>query len=128
AILRPGRLDRHIKLDVPTLHERTEVLALYLSKVKVKSDVTANKIAKMTPGFSGAELANLVNEAAIIATKTKRGSIEMQDFDSAKDRVVLGSKRAAMKVSAKERKTTAYHEAGHTLVGHLLGAKHHPIY
>jgi cell division protease FtsH len=128
AILRPGRLDRHIKLDVPTLHERIEVLALYLNKVKVHADVTAAKLAKITPGFSGAELANLVNEAAIIATKANRAAIETQDFDNAKDRIVLGSKRAAMKVSEKERKTTAYHEAGHALVGHLLGANHYPIY
>jgi ATP-dependent metalloprotease FtsH len=128
AVLRPGRLDRHIKLDIPTLTERVEVLNLYLKKVKAKSDVTATKIAKMTSGFSSAELANLVNEAAISATKAKRKAIEMQDFDSAKDRIVLGSKRAAMKVTEKERKTTAYHEAGHALVGHLLGANHNPIY
>ncbi len=128
AMLRPGRLDRHIKLDVPTLSERIDVLKLYLAKVTVAANVNPEKIAKMTPAFSSAELANLVNEATIIATKQKRDSVEMQDFDAAKDRVILGSKRAAMKVTAKERKITAYHEAGHALVGHLLGAQHNPIY
>lgn len=128
AILRPGRLDRHIKLDVPTMSERVEVLSLYLKKVKVDSKVKAQVIAKITPGFTSAELANLVNEAAIIATKAKRDFIEMKDFDAAKDRVVMGSKRAAVKMTEKERKITAYHEAGHALVGHLLGAQHHPIY
>jgi len=128
AVLRPGRLDRHIKLDIPTLSERAEVLNLYLKKITINSDVKATAIAKMTPGFSSAELANLVNEATIIATKQHKKSVELKDFDAAKDRVILGSKRDALKITDKTRRITAYHEAGHALVGHLLGANHNPIY
>ncbi len=127
AILRPGRLDRHIKLDVPTLSERVEVLNIYLAKVKVASNVNVNKLAKMTPGFSSAELANLVNEAAISATRSNKAAIEMTDFDVAKDRIILGSKREAMKITPYVRKVTAYHEAGHAIVGHILN-KEHPLY
>lgn len=128
AVLRPGRLDRHIKLELPTLAERQEVISIYLNKITINSDVQAKAIAKMTPGFSGADLANLVNEATIIATKQNKKSVDMQDFDVAKDRVILGSKREAMKVTAKTRKTTAYHEAGHALVGYMLKPDHNPIY
>lgn len=128
AILRPGRLDRHIKLDVPTLSERTEVLNLYLSKIKPNANLKAINIAKMTQGFSAAELANLVNEATIVATKLNKDSVDMSDFDVAKDRIILGSKREALKVTDKARRITAYHEAGHALVGHLLAANHNPIY
>lgn len=128
AILRPGRLDRHIKLETPTVDERAQILELYLRKVKVNPQIHAMTIAKMTPGFSGAELANLVNEAAITATKANKKQIELVDFDAAKDRIVIGSKRQALKVSAQTRKITAFHEAGHTLVGHLMGNKIQPLY
>lgn len=128
AILRPGRLDRHIKLDVPTLSERIEVLNLYLNKIKPNANLKAINIAKMTPGFSAAELANLVNEATIVATKLNKDSVDMSDFDVAKDRIILGSKRESLKVTDKSRRITAYHEAGHALVGHLLAANHNPIY
>lgn len=128
AMLRPGRLDRHIKLDLPTLSERTQVLEVYLDKVKVSAGVKASNIAKMTPGFSSADLANLVNEAAILATKNNKKQIELQDFDTAKDRLILGTKRVALNVTEQTRVTTAYHEAGHALVAHLLGAKHQPLY
>lgn len=127
AILRPGRLDRHIKLDIPTLAEREEVLNIYLKKVRVNSTVKVEKLAKMTPGFSSAELANLVNEAAINATKNNKNWINMDDFEAAKDRIILGSKRAAMQVTPYVRKVTAYHEAGHAIVGHMLN-KNHPVY
>ncbi len=128
AILRPGRLDRHVKLDVPTVDERAQILELYLRKVKISPQVQAMAIAKMTSGFSSAELANLVNEAAIIATKADKKQVEISDFDVAKDRVVIGSKRQALKVSSQTRKITAFHEAGHTLVGHLLVGKMQPLY
>lgn len=128
AMLRPGRLDRHIKLDIPTLSERTQVLELYLSKVKTSARVNAHNIAKMTPGFSSADLANLVNEAAIFATKNNKKHIEQEDFDTAKDRLILGSKHAALNVTEQTRITTAYHEAGHALVAHLLGENHQPLY
>lgn len=128
AVLRPGRLDRHIELDLPTLSERVQVLNVYLQKVKVNPKVNVNDLAKMTPGFSSAELANLVNEAAILATKANKKTIDQIDFDTAKDRIVLGSKREALKVTEQTRKITAYHEAGHALVGHLLGGAHQPLY
>lgn len=128
AVLRPGRLDRHIELDMPTLSEREEVLNIYLRKVKICPNIKALPIAKMTSGFSSAELANLVNEAAILATKANKKHIEMQDFDLAKDRIILGSTHKCMNVTAHARKVTAYHEAGHALVAHLLGAHHQPLY
>lgn len=127
AVLRPGRLDRHIKLDIPSLSERQEVINVYLNKLTNHS-VNAATIAKMTAGFSSADLANLVNEATIIATKKNKQSVDISDFDQAKDRVILGSKREALKISHKTRLTTAYHEAGHAIVGHLLNANNNPIY
>lgn len=128
AVLRPGRLDRHIKLDIPTLREREQVLNIYLQKVTVSDKVKANNIAKMTTGFSSADLANLVNEAAILATKANKKHIDTQDFDVAKDRIILGSKREALNVTPKTKKITAYHEAGHALAGYLLGANDQQLY
>ncbi len=128
AVLRPGRLDRHIKLEIPTLSERVQVLDIYLRKVKVNSKVKAPDLAKMTSGFSSADLANLVNEAAILATKANKSSIEPIDFDKAKDRIILGSQRASLKITETTRKITAYHEAGHALVSQLLGESHQPLY
>jgi len=123
AILRPGRLDRHIKIDLPTRSEREEILDIYLDKITASHKVTAKELAKTTPGFSAAELSNLVNEAAIIATKANKDMVEIEDFDAAKDRVIIGSKRSALKMSDTERRLTAYHEAGHALVGHLLNTE-----
>ncbi len=120
AILRPGRLDRHIKIDLPTLQEREQILSIYLEKIVTGNDINAHTLAKMTPRFSAAELSNLVNEAAILATKTEKDKVSMKDFDEAKDRVVMGSKNSSLKMSAEELKLTAYHEAGHALIGHLL--------
>ncbi len=128
AVLRPGRLDRHIRLELPTLKDREQIVQIYLDKVKIDKSVSANKIAKITPGFSSAEIANLVNEAAIIATKQGKGAISMPDFDTAKDRIVIGAKRESMNISAQSRKNTAYHEAGHAIVGHKLNAERYPIY
>jgi ATP-dependent metalloprotease FtsH len=125
AIMRPGRLDRHIKIDSPTKAERAQILALHLKKIKFDtSSVTAEKVAKMTPNFSAAELANLVNEAAILATKKDKELVDIQDFDEAKDRVILGARRSALKVTDHERNLTAYHEAGHALVGYELNKLH----
>lgn len=128
AVLRPGRLDRHIELDMPTLSEREQVLNIYLGQVKTGPSIKALLIAKMTTGFSSADLANLVNEAAILATKANKKHIDMQDFDVAKDRIILGSTHESMNISAQARKVTAYHEAGHALVAYLLGTNHQPLY
>ena len=127
AILRPGRLDRHIKLELPSQLEREEILSIYLKKITINPDVDTAKLAKMTTGFSGAELANLVNEAAIDATRNNKIDVGIQAFESAKDRFVLGSTRKATIISEQEKKITAYHEAGHVIVGYFL-PEHHPIY
>ncbi len=127
AILRPGRLDRHIKLDLPTQLERKEIFSIYLNKIVVNPNVAAEQLAKITTGFSSAELANLVNEAAIEATKNNKQDVDMGSFEVAKDRFVLGSTRKATIISDKDKKITAYHEAGHALVGYFL-PEHSPIY
>jgi len=128
AVLRPGRLDRHIKIDVPTFKERIEMFQLYLNKITAHPKVQAEALAKLTTGFSGADIANLVNEAAVTATKQNKDYVEIKDFETAKERIVLGSTRSALKVTDAERKITAYHEAGHALVGILSGDNKHPIY
>ena len=120
AILRPGRFDRHIKIDYPTILEREELLDLFLARIKTDPNVNSKKVAKITNGFSGAELANLVNEAAINATKLAKNAVDLASFDVAKDRIILGSKRKTLQMTEKDRKITAYHEAGHALVGILL--------
>lgn len=127
AILRPGRLDRHVKLELPTQMERKEIFSIYLDKIITSPNVKAEQLAKITTGFSSAELANLVNEAAIEATKNNKSNVDLQSFEIAKDRFVLGSTRKATIVSDKDKKITAYHEAGHALVGYFL-PEHNPIY
>jgi cell division protease FtsH len=127
AILRPGRLDRHIKLDLPTQKERQEIFSIYLNKIVTNTNLDPEKLAKITPGFSSAELANLVNEAAIDATKNNKNNVDLESFEVAKDRFVLGSTRKASIISEKDKKITAYHEAGHALVGYFL-PDHNPIY
>ena len=127
AILRPGRLDRHIKLDLPTQKERQEIFSIYLNKIVTNPNLDPEKLAKITPGFSSAELANLVNEAAIDATKNNKTNVDLESFEVAKDRFILGSTRKASIISDKDKKITAYHEAGHALVGYFL-PDHNPIY
>lgn len=127
AILRPGRLDRHIKLELPTQMERKEIFSIYLNKIITNPNVKAEQLAKITTGFSSAELANLVNEAAIEATKNNKPNVDIGSFEIAKDRFVLGSTRKATIMSDKDKKITAYHEAGHALVGYFL-PEHNPIY
>jgi len=127
AILRPGRFDRQVKLELPTMAERKSILKVHLNKVKISPDVEPQQLAKLSTGFSGADLANLVNEAAIRATKENKTAVGPADFDYAKDRIVLGSKRQAMQMSEEEKRITAYHEAGHTLVALSL-SEHEPLY
>lgn len=127
AILRPGRLDRHIKLELPSQAERQDIISLYLQKITVDSNVKAEQLAKMTTGFSGADLANLVNEAAIEATRGNKKEVDLESFETAKDRFILGSTRKATIMSDQDKKITAYHEAGHTIVGYFL-PNHNPLY
>lgn len=116
ALLRPGRFDRRIVIPRPDLRGREEILKVHLRNIKVSKDVDVSLIARGTPGFSGADLANLVNEAALRAARRNKSEVEMEDFDYAKDKVLLGMERKSMILSEEEKMVVAYHEAGHALV------------
>ncbi len=120
ALLRPGRFDRRVVVNVPDLKGRHEILKVHTNKVPLSSHVELEKIARGTPGFSGADLENLVNEAALMAARLDKSQIEMLDIEKAKDKVIMGQERRSMFISEKDREITAYHEAGHTLVGKKL--------
>ena len=120
ALLRPGRFDRRVVVNVPDLKGRHEILTVHTRKVPLSSHVKLEKIARGTPGFTGADLENLVNEAALMAASFDKNQIEMSDFEKAKDKVIMGRERKSLVISEKDRKITAYHEAGHTLVGKKL--------
>jgi cell division protease FtsH len=120
ALLRPGRFDRRVIVNKPDLAGREQILQVHVKKVPTASDVNLKKIAQGTPGFSGADLANLVNEAALNAARRSQSKVTMADFDFAKDKVIMGSERKSMAISEEDKKITAYHEAGHALVGKML--------
>jgi cell division protease FtsH len=117
ALLRPGRFDRQVVVPNPDILGRERILKVHMRKVPLAKDVDARTIARGTPGFSGADLANLVNEAALLAARRNKPHVDMQDFESAKDKVMMGAERRSMVMTEDERKLTAYHEAGHALVG-----------
>ena len=117
ALLRPGRFDRQVVVPVPDIEGREKILAVHMRKVPLAPDVNARTIARGTPGFSGADLANLVNEAALLAARRKKRLVAMQEFEDAKDKVMMGAERRSMVMTEDEKKMTAYHEAGHALVG-----------
>jgi len=116
ALLRPGRFDRQVMVPLPDVRGREQILQVHAKKVKIASEVDLNRIAKGTPGFSGADLANLINEAALLAARAGADGIEMPHLDEAKDRVMMGPERRSLVISEKEKLVTAYHEAGHALV------------
>lgn len=120
ALLRPGRFDRRVVVNKPDLKGREQILGVHIRKTPVGPDVEVSKIARGTPGFSGADLENLVNEAALIAARGDKKYLQMEDFEKAKDKVMMGSERRSMVISDEDKKVTAYHEAGHTLVGKKL--------
>ncbi|AFY01588.1 ATP-dependent zinc metalloprotease FtsH [Bdellovibrio bacteriovorus] len=120
ALLRPGRFDRRVIVNKPDLKGREQILAVHMRKTPLGPDVDASKIARGTPGFSGADLENLVNEAALVAARSDKKYLEMDDFEKAKDKVTMGAERRSMVISDEDKKVTAYHEAGHTLVGKKL--------
>ncbi len=120
ALLRPGRFDRQIVVNRPDLRGRTEILKVHTKKVPVATDVELEKIARGTPGFSGADLENLVNEAALWAARKDKKSVEFVDFEMAKDKVLMGAERKSMVLTDEEKRITAYHEAGHALMAKLL--------
>jgi cell division protease FtsH len=120
ALLRPGRFDRLIVVDQPDIKGREGILKVHTRKIKIGGDVELSIIARGTPGMSGADLANLVNEAALLAARKNRSAVSMDDFEEAKDKVMMGTERKSLVISPEEKKTTAYHEAGHALVAKLI--------
>ncbi len=120
ALLRPGRFDRQVYVPLPDIRGREQILKVHMRKVPVADDVDANIIARGTPGFSGADLANLVNEAALFAARASKRLVDMEDFEKAKDKIVMGAERRSIVMPEKERLNTAYHESGHTVVAKLL--------
>ena len=119
AILRPGRFDRQVVVPKPDVKGREEILKVHSKNVPLDSDVELNTVARSTPGFSGADLENLINEAAIRAARESHTKISMNDIEFAKDKVIMGSERKSLVINEHERKVTAYHEAGHALVAKL---------
>ncbi|MFL6621069.1 MAG: ATP-dependent zinc metalloprotease FtsH [Sulfurifustis sp.] len=120
ALLRPGRFDRQVYVPLPDIRGREQILRVHMRKVPAAEDVDTNIIARGTPGFSGADLANLVNEAALFAARANKRLVDMEDFEKAKDKIVMGAERRSIVMPEKERMNTAYHESGHTVVAKLL--------
>ncbi len=120
ALLRPGRFDRQVVVPLPDIRGREQILMVHMRKVPMAPDVKADIIARGTPGFSGADLANLVNEAALFAARGNKRLVEMDDFEKAKDKIMMGAERRSMVMPEEERRNTAYHESGHVLVAKLL--------
>ncbi|MBP7489714.1 MAG: ATP-dependent zinc metalloprotease FtsH [Azospira sp.] len=120
ALLRPGRFDRQVVVPLPDIRGREEILKVHMRKVPVAGDVRADIVARGTPGFSGADLANLVNEAALFAARSNKRLVDMEDFEKAKDKIMMGAERRSMVMSEEEKRNTAYHESGHAVVAKLL--------
>jgi len=127
ALLRPGRFDRQVVVPLPDVRGRELILKVHMRKVPLNDDVEPSKIARGTPGFSGADLANLVNEAALFAARANKRVVSMEEFEKAKDKIMMGAERRSMVMSEKEKLNTAYHEAGHAIVGYLV-PEHDPVY
>jgi cell division protease FtsH len=127
ALLRPGRFDRQVVVGLPDIKGREQILKVHMRKVPVDKDVEPALIARGTPGFSGADLANLVNEAALFAARGNKRLVDMQDFEKAKDKIMMGAERKTMVMDEAEKEMTAYHEAGHAIVGRLV-PEHDPVY
>ncbi|NKB46789.1 MAG: ATP-dependent zinc metalloprotease FtsH [Legionellales bacterium] len=127
ALLRPGRFDRQVVVPLPDIRGREQILKVHMRKIPLAKDANAQPIARGTPGFSGADLANLVNEAALFAARANRSAIGMRELELAKDKIMMGAERKSMAMDESEKKLTAYHEAGHAIVG-LLVPEHDPVY
>ena len=127
ALLRPGRFDRQVVVPLPDIRGREQILKVHMRKVPVSDDVRPGILARGTPGFSGADLANLVNEAALFAARVNKRLVDMEEFEKAKDKIMMGAERRSMVMSEKEKRLTAYHEAGHAIVGRLVPS-HDPVY
>ncbi|MBR9869474.1 MAG: ATP-dependent zinc metalloprotease FtsH [Oceanospirillales bacterium] len=127
ALLRPGRFDRQVHVGLPDIRGREQILKVHMRKVPLGDDVKPDLIARGTPGFSGADLANLVNEAALFAARSSKRTVGMEQFERAKDKIMMGAERKSMVMSYEERLNTAYHESGHAIVGRLM-PEHDPVY
>jgi len=127
ALLRPGRFDRQVVVGLPDIRGREQILKVHMRKVPIDDNVKASLIARGTPGFSGADLANLVNEAALFSARSGKRLVTMEEFEKAKDKIMMGAERKSMVMSDKERRNTAYHEAGHAIVGRIV-EEHDPVY
>lgn len=127
ALLRPGRFDRQVVVGLPDVRGREQILRVHSRKVPAAEDVDIQVIARGTPGFSGADLANIVNEAALFAARANKRAVDMEDFEKAKDKVIMGAERRSMVMTEEEKRLTAYHEAGHAIVG-LLVPGHDPVH
>lgn len=127
ALLRPGRFDRQVTVPLPDIRGREQVLKVHMRQVPIADDVEPAVIARGTPGFSGADLANLVNEAALFAARANKRMVSMEEFEKAKDKILMGAERRSMVMNEKEKLNTAYHEAGHAIVGRLV-PEHDPVY
>jgi len=127
ALLRPGRFDRQVTVGLPDIKGREQIIKVHMRKVPLADDVDANAIARGTPGFSGADLANLVNEAALFAAKANCRTVTQEFFEKAKDKILMGTERRSMVMDEEEKLNTAWHEAGHAIVGRLVPS-HDPVY
>ena len=127
ALLRPGRFDRQVVVPLPDIRGREQILKVHMRKVALGGNVKANIIARGTPGFSGADLSNLVNEAALFAARANKKLVDMEEFERAKDKIMMGAERRSLVMSEEEKRLTAYHEAGHAIVGRLVPS-HDPVY
>ncbi len=127
ALLRPGRFDRQVVVPLPDIRGREQILKVHIRKMPISKDVDPSIIARGTPGFSGADLANLANEAALFAARANKSQVTMEDFEHAKDKIIMGAERKTMVMNDDEKEMTAYHEAGHAIVGRLV-PEHDPVY
>ena len=127
ALLRPGRFDRQVVVGLPDIRGREQILKVHMRKVPIGENVNPAVIARGTPGFSGADLANLVNEASLFAARSSKRVVEMKEFELAKDKIMMGAERKTMVMSEKEKRNTAFHEAGHAIVGRVV-PEHDPVY
>ena len=127
ALLRPGRFDRQVVVGLPDVRGREQILKVHMKRVPLAANVEVSYLARGTPGFSGADLANLVNEAALFAARKNKRQVDMEDFEKAKDKILMGAERRSMVMSEEEKRLTAYHEAGHAIVGRLV-PEHDPVY
>lgn len=127
ALLRPGRFDRQVYVGLPDIRGREQILKVHMRKIPLDERISASVIARGTPGFSGAELANLVNEAALMAARGNKRLVTMEDFEKARDKIMMGAERRTMVMSEKEKENTAYHEAGHAIVGRIV-PEHDPVH